>query len=105
MLNKIVSKSKWANKMFGQMNRPFSHGPYNPMDYKHLKVREGMPETEEYYEIVKSAHENPPPPLYNMRHIHPTRQSGPIPPYDGPYTMEDVRKMYGQMKCPWDHTA
>jgi hypothetical protein len=55
------------------MNRPFSHGPYNPMDYKHLKVREGMPETEEYYEIVKSAHENPPPPLYNMRHIHPTR--------------------------------
>ena len=39
-----------------------------------------------------------------MRHIHPVRESGPIPPYDGPYTMEDIKKVYGQMKCPWDHT-
>ena len=39
-----------------------------------------------------------------MRHIHPVRESGPIPPYDGPYTMEDIKKVYGQMRCPWDHT-
>lgn len=40
-----------------------------------------------------------------MRHIHPVRQSGPIPAYDGTYTMEDIKKMYNQMRAPWDHTA
>lgn len=40
-----------------------------------------------------------------MRHIHPTRQSGPIPPYDGPWNMEDIKKLYGDMRAPWDHTA
>ena len=40
-----------------------------------------------------------------MRHIHPVRQSGPIPPYDGPWTMEDIKKLYGYMRAPWDHTA
>jgi hypothetical protein len=39
-----------------------------------------------------------------MRHIHPVRQSGPIPAYDGPWTMEDIKKLYGQMKAPWDPT-
>jgi hypothetical protein len=24
---------------------------------------------------------------------------------DGAYNMEDIKKMYGKMKCPWDHTA
>ncbi len=28
-----------------------------------------------------------------MRHINPVRQSGPLPPYDGTYTMEDIRKI------------
>ena len=37
-----------------------------------------------------------------MRHLHPVRQSGPIPPYDGTYTMEDVRKVYANMSVPWD---
>ncbi len=32
-------------------------------------------------------------PIYNMRHVHPIRQSGPIPPYYGTWTMEDVRKV------------
>ena len=50
-------------------------------------------------------HSDPPPPIYNMRHIHPVRQSGPIPPYDGPWTMEDIKKLYGNMRAPWDHTA
>ena len=39
-----------------------------------------------------------------MRHIHPVRQSGPIPAYDGTWGMEDIKKIYGQMRAPWDHT-
>lgn len=66
---------------------------------------EGFPTTEEYYETIKTLHSIPPPPMYNMRHIHPVRQSGPIPPYDGPYSMEDIKKLYGQMRIPWDHCA
>lgn len=54
------------------------------------------------YQTVKSEHEAPPPPLYNMRHLHPVRQSGPIPPYDGTYTMEDIKKVYSNMSVPWD---
>ncbi len=40
-----------------------------------------------------------------MRHIHPVRQSGPIPAYDGTWTMEDIKKLYGNMRAPWDYTA
>ena len=40
-----------------------------------------------------------------MRHIHPVRQSGPIPAYDGTWTMEDIKKLYGNMRAPWDATA
>eukprot|EP00331_Platyophrya_macrostoma_P034099 CAMPEP_0176446028 /NCGR_PEP_ID=MMETSP0127-20121128/24073_1 /TAXON_ID=938130 /ORGANISM="Platyophrya macrostoma, Strain WH" /LENGTH=76 /DNA_ID=CAMNT_0017831967 /DNA_START=206 /DNA_END=433 /DNA_ORIENTATION=- len=28
-----------------------------------------------------------------MRHVNPVRESGPLPPHDGPYTMEDIRKV------------
>ncbi len=38
-----------------------------------------------------------------MRHIHPVRQSGPIPPYDGPWTMEDVKKVSQNMNIFYDH--
>lgn len=51
--------------------------------------------TEDIYANIKTFHSNPPPPIYNMRHIHPVRQSGPIPSYDGPWTMEDIKKLYG----------
>jgi hypothetical protein len=71
MLSRALSKK--ANLLLKQNVRCFSHGPYNPMSYKHQAVPEGMPSTEEYYTTVKSMHENPPPPLYNMRHIHPVR--------------------------------
>jgi len=37
-----------------------------------------------------------------MRHIHPVRQSGPIPPYDGPWSMEDVKRVSQHMNLPWD---
>ena len=54
------------------------------------------------YAGIKTFHSEPPPPIYNMRHIHPVRQSGPIPSYDGPWTMEDIKKLYGQMRAPLD---
>ena len=31
-------------------------------------------------------------PIRNLRHVNPIRQSGPLPPYDGPYTMEDIKE-------------
>jgi len=82
----------------------FGHGPYNPLHYKMHLVPEELPTTEDMYANIKTFHSSPPPPIYNMRHIHPVRQSGPIPAYDGPWTMEDVKKLYGNMRAPWDHT-
>jgi len=81
----------------------FGHGPYNPFAFKQMKVPEEMVTTEDIYANIKTFHSNPPPPVYNMRHIHPVRQSGPIPAYDGTWTMEDIKKLYGNMKAPWDH--
>ena len=63
-----------------------------------------LPRTEDMYGILKSHHEDPVQPIYNMRHIHPVRQSGPIPPMDGPYNMEDIKKVYAKMRAPWDFT-
>ena len=42
--------------------------------------------------------------MYNMRHVHPIRQSGPIPPYYGDYTMEDVRKAGYELRAPREAT-
>merc|ERR1719163_345816 len=93
------------NSLMPMQAMTFSHGPYNPLAFKNFTVPEELPTTEDIYANIKTFHSNPPPPVYNMRHLHPVRQSGPIPPYDGPYTMEDIKKMYGQMRAPWDHTA
>ena len=41
-------------------------------------------------------------PIYNLRHVHPIRQSGPIPPYYGTYTMEDVRRSTYEMRAPYE---
>ena len=38
-------------------------------------------------------HSLPAPPVRNMRHVNPVRESGPLPAHDGPYTMEDIRKV------------
>jgi hypothetical protein len=43
-------------------------------------------------------------PVYNMRHVHPVRQSGPIPAYYGAYNMEDVRKCMGYLKAGFEPT-
>ena len=75
MLKKIVQKQN-ASKLISLINnqkRCFSHGPYNPLHYKTVLVPEGMPSTDEYYSALRSVHSNPPPPIYNMRHIHPVR--------------------------------
>jgi hypothetical protein len=105
-----VSKSLVNKKMpavskslVSKQARAFSHGPYNPLIYKTHIMPEELPTTEDMYANIKTFHSEPPQPIYNMRHIHPVRQSGPIPAYDGPWTMEDIKKLYGQMRAPWDH--
>ena len=51
----------------------FSHGPYNPLAFKGHIMPEELPTTEDMYANIKTFHSNPPPPIYNMRHIHPIR--------------------------------
>ena len=51
----------------------FGHGPYNPLSYKSHLIPEELPTTEDIYANIKTFHSNPPPPVYNMRHIHPVR--------------------------------
>lgn len=51
----------------------FGHGPYNPLNFKKTLVPEELPTTEDIYANIKTFHSNPPPPVYNMRHIHPVR--------------------------------
>ena len=59
--------------------------------------------TEETYFVQKKYEEfNKNLPVYNMRHVHPIRQSGPIPAYHGDYTMEDVRKNMWYIRAPYD---
>ena len=36
------------------------------------------------------------PPVRNMRHVNPVRQSGPLPSYYGTYTMEDIKQIFDQ---------
>jgi hypothetical protein len=83
--------------------RSFGHGPYNPLHYKSHLIPEKLPTTEDFYGNLKTMHTEPPQPIYNMRHLHPVRQSGPIPPYDGAWTMEDVKKICSNMSVPYDH--
>ena len=81
MLSRMLLKPRMANMAKRRLARaspivaarPFGHGPYNPLHYKAVLAPEEMPTTEDYYEIVKSMHSEPPAPLYNMRHIHPVR--------------------------------
>ena len=103
-----ASKAKRLANMKQTMMTPmqamaFSHGPYNPANFKHNVLPEELPTTEDMYANIKTFHSNPPPPIYNMRHIHPVRQSGPIPAFDGSWTMEDIKKLYGDMRANWDH--
>lgn len=42
---------------------------------------------------MASAHSVRPSPVRNVRHVNPVRESGPLPAYDGTYTMEDIRRV------------
>ena len=72
------------------LRRVFSSAPYNPMRYLQSYVPTKMPTKEETYDHITSAHETGGNLVHNLRHINPVRQSGPVPPFDGPFTMEDV---------------
>jgi hypothetical protein len=77
------------------LQRLFGHsGPYNPNLYKTHFVPRKYPKDEEIKEHLKTICSVPKAPLRNLRHVNPVRQSGPLPPYDGPYTMEDIRHVY-----------
>ncbi|CAG9333569.1 unnamed protein product [Blepharisma stoltei] len=73
-----------------QAIRKFSAQPYNPMKYLQSYIPTKMPTKEEIEEGVKTAHENAGMLVHNVRHINPLRQSGPIPAFDGPFSMEDI---------------
>ena len=74
--------------------RKFGHGgPYNPLRYKTNLVPRSYPKDKEIEEAYMAHHQIPMFPVRNMRHINPIRQSGPLPAYDGPYPMEDIRKI------------
>ena len=81
--------------LFKLQFKSFSHGPYNPLNYKSNLVPTQKATTEENYFLAKKQKEFGDNPTYSMRHVHPIRQSGPIPPFAGPYTMEDVKKING----------
>jgi len=78
-------------------------GPYNPYKYKEYLVPRSMPKNEEIYEYMRSVHSIPTSPVRNMRHINPVRESGPLPPYDGAYTMEDIRKVMWNSRVGRDY--
>ncbi|CAI2373951.1 unnamed protein product [Moneuplotes crassus] len=105
MLSKLALTKAGPKKMVWLAIRNFGHGPYNPLHYKHAMIPEKLPTTEDMYANIKTFHSEPPPPIYNMRYLHPVRQSGPIPPYDGAWTMEDVKKICANMSVPYDHCA
>jgi hypothetical protein len=69
-------------------------GPYNPAKYKDYYVPRTLPKNEEIYEYVHSTHSVPNSPIRNVRHINPIRESGPLPAYDGTYTMEDIKDIF-----------
>lgn len=80
----------------------FGHGPYNPLNYKTKLVPENRVSTEEEYLHSKKMTEFGNLPMYSMRHVHPIRQSGPIPPFSGTWTMEDCRRAGHNVNAGWE---
>jgi hypothetical protein len=68
-------------------------GPYNPYLYKDYLVPRAYPTNKELYNTIKNQDKIVTPPVRNMRHVNPIRQSGPLPSYYGTYTMEDIRQL------------
>ena len=105
MLSKLTPKVPISKSLIFNALRWFGHGPYNPLKFKTHHIPEKLPTTDDFYANIKTFHSQPPPPIYNMRHLHPVRQSGPVPPYDGAWTMEDIKKTASNMSIPYDHVA
>lgn len=55
-----------------------------------------LPSNQEIYNVVRNSDKDVVPPVRNMRHVNPVRQSGPLPAYSGTYTMEDIKKIFDQ---------
>lgn len=71
-------------------------GPYNPYKFKDWLVPKTVPSNKDMYNRIRNQDDVVQPPVRNMRHINPVRQSGPIPSYFGTYTMEDIKKVFDQ---------
>lgn len=103
-IKKVVKsgvKGQVAPKMLIAVPKKFfSHGPFNPYRYKNYRMPEELPSAAEIDKVVRTVHHGPTKPVHNLRHINPTRQSGPIPAYDGPHSMEDVRKCADYLSFP-----
>ena len=74
----------------------YAAGPYNPYLYKDYLVPRSYPTNKEIYHAVKNQDKAVQPPVRNMRHVNPVRQSGPLPSYYGTYTIEDIRMLTDQ---------
>ena len=66
-------------------------------------VPKSYPTNKELYGTVRNQDEIVTPPIRNMRHVNPVRQSGALPAYSGTYTMEDIKKVFDQTSLPKDH--
>lgn len=95
-------KTKINKVLTNTSKKYFSHGPFNPLAIKNRLAPEGRISTDEEYLINKKVSEFGSAPMYSMRHVHPIRQSGPIPPFAGPYTMEDARKAGWNLRVAWE---
>ena len=62
-------------------------GPYNPYKFKDYLVPKTTPSNKQVYDGIKNQDKHVLPPVRNVRHINPVRQSGPLPAYTGTYTM------------------
>lgn len=69
-------------------------GPYNPYKFKDWLVPKTVPSNKQLYNDIRNQDKHVLPPVRNMRHVNPVRQSGPLPPYSGTYTMEDIKKVF-----------
>jgi hypothetical protein len=87
------------------IKRGFGGGPYNPHRYKTHMVPNKIVSKEDIRKINTQIVTIPQSPVRNMRHVNPIRQSGPLPPYDGPVTMEDIRKIFYNTSVGYDEDA
>jgi hypothetical protein len=72
------------------------------MRYKSYLAPKEYPTDQEVFDNLSKLANSPPPVVRNVRHINPIRESGPLPAYDGPHTMEDIRKIYTNTSLGYD---